>query len=56
MNIAYDRISEDVILLYDAMRAYNQVSPRFCSTVRDWKPRVTEPGGCTSVFFVYLTY
>lgn len=25
MNIAYDRISEDVILLYDAMRAYNQV-------------------------------
>lgn len=25
MNIAYDRISEDIILLYDAMRAYNEV-------------------------------
>lgn len=29
VNIAYDRISEDVILLYDTMRAYNQApSPR----------------------------
>lgn len=26
VNTAYDRISEDVILLYDAMLAYNQVS------------------------------
>lgn len=25
VNVAYDRISEDVILLYDTMRAYNQV-------------------------------
>lgn len=25
VNIAYDRISEDIILLYDAMRAYNEV-------------------------------
>ncbi|CAM9975367.1 unnamed protein product, partial [Hapterophycus canaliculatus] len=24
VNIAYDRISEDIILLYDAMRAYNE--------------------------------
>lgn len=26
VNIAYDRISEDIILLYDAIHAYNQVS------------------------------
>ncbi|CBJ30792.1 conserved unknown protein [Ectocarpus siliculosus] len=29
VNIAYDRISEDIILLYDAMRAYNEApAPR----------------------------
>ena len=27
VNVAYDRISEDIILLYDAMRAYNEVGP-----------------------------
>lgn len=34
VNIAYDRISEDVILLYDTMRAYNQVRQ---DTQVEWK-------------------
>lgn len=41
VNIAYDRISEDIILLYDAMRAYNEV----CIIHSSW---------CLSVYSVFL--